>query len=103
MGNKAKLVAQSYYEISGVSGSSTVLDVDRDQNVFTLLKNTYTADGMRHISLNELEQHINTYKLIKSAKTDNQAILKGLYLDGFNGVNCVKNAPYLFFDIDIEV
>lgn len=97
-----KTVAQTYYEISDVQHKQVQTCIDYSDKVFTYLENAYTSKNMEFISVKDLEQFINKYNNVQGGKTNDRCILKGLFKDGFNGVNCFKNSPYLFFDIDVK-
>ena len=102
MSDELKLVAQTYFEVSDVKHQPITEPLDYSKDVFTYLKNKYTADEMRPISLNTLEQLINDYSNAKGGKEADRCMLKGLFKDGYTSVDCVENVPYLFFDIDVK-
>lgn len=102
MGNGKKPVAQTYFEVTDIKHNRVKTSLDYSDNVFTYLKNAYTADKMRPISINDFGQLINEYSNAKGGKYNDRCLLKGLYKNGFNGADCIKGVPYLFFDIDVK-
>ena len=102
MGNGIKPVAQTYIEVSNVKHKTVNAFLDYSNEVFTYLKNAYTADNMKPLSLKDFEQLINEYSNAKGGKQNDKCLLKGLFKNGYNGENCVKPVPYLFFDIDVK-
>jgi len=95
-------IVQTYYEFSEVKHKEVNTSLDYTDNVFTYLKSMKYAKGMELISLKVLEQLINKYSNADGGKLKDRCLLKGLYKNDFNGVDCIKNAGYLFFDIDVK-
>jgi len=95
-------IAQTYYKFSKVKHREVNASLDYTDNVFTYLESMKYAKGMQLISLEVLEQLINNYSNADGGKLKDRCLLKGLYKDNFNGVDCFKNVPYLFFDIDVK-
>lgn len=102
MGNGVKPIAQTYFKVSNIKHRQVKTSLDYSRDVFTYLKNAYTANGMYSISVNDLGQLVNEYKNDAGGKVNDRCLLKGLYKDGYSGVNCIANVPYLFFDIDVK-
>src|SRR5690554_3327081 len=102
MSNGTTPIVQTYYEISEVKHKEVGSSLDYSDEVFTYLKSMKSAKGMELISLDKLEQLINKYSNADGSKLKDRCLLKGLYKDNFNGADCYKNVPYLFFDIDVK-
>lgn len=102
MENGIKAVPVFDYIFSTVKHRAVNAKLDYSSNSLTYLKNAFTSDDMKMISINDLERLVNEYKNAKSGKQSNRCLLKGLYKDGYSGANCYQNSPYLFFDIDVE-
>lgn len=102
MSNGITPIVQTYYEISEVKHKEVSSSLDYSEEVFTYLKSMQSAKGMELISLDKLEQLINKYSNADGGKLKDRCLLKGLYKDNFNGADCYKNVPYLFFDIDVK-
>ena len=95
-------IVQTYYKFSNLKHREVNTSLDYTNNVFTHLESMEHAKGMQLISLEYLEQLINKYSNADGGKLKDRCLLKGLYKDYFNGANCYKNVPYLFFDIDVK-
>lgn len=102
MGSYKNVVAQTYIEISDLKHKETKQVLDYNKKGFTYLKNQFSDEVLTSVSINEIEQLLNTYKNAESGKHNNRCLLKGLYRNGYNGSDCYQNAPYLFFDIDVK-
>jgi hypothetical protein len=102
MSNGKTPIVQTYYDFTDVKHRTVNSRLSYSDEVFTYLKSMRYAKGMELISLDKLEQLINKYSNAEGGKLKDRCLLKGLYKDGFDGVNCYKNVPYLFFDIDIK-
>lgn len=94
--------AKTYYEITNVNHSIVEAKPDYSEKAFTMLSNTFTADGMYSISTEELEVLINSYENNEKGKKYDNCVLKGLYDGYYSGADCYKNAPYLFYDVDVK-
>jgi len=95
-------IAQTYYKFSNVKSKAVNTSLDYTNKAFTYLKSMRYATGMELISVNDLGQLINNYSNANGGKLKDRCLLKGLYENNFNGVDCIKNGPYLFFDIDVK-
>lgn len=103
MGDKVKKpIALTYYDVSNVKHTEVKKPLDYSINVFQLYKNQLSGNDNQPISLNDLGQLINKYRNDPRGKDYNKCLLKGLYKDWYKGENCIKGAPYLFFDIDVK-
>lgn len=129
MGNEQKAVAQTYFEITDLKHTPVTQKIDYSKACFTYLTSGYVTTknkkkigyndlgelivlnrfGQKEnidqqgkkISLQQLKRLINTYEP-EAKSISNTGLLKGLYQHGFNTENIIKNAPYLFFDIDVS-
>src|SRR5690554_2948811 len=102
MSNGTTPIVQTYYEISEVKHKEVGSSLDYSDEVFTYLKSMHYAKGMELISLDKLEQLINKYSNADGGKLKDRCLLKGLYENDYNGKDCIKNVPYLFFDVDVK-
>lgn len=102
MSNGITPIVQTYYEFSEVKHREVNSRLSYSDEVFTYLKSFRYAKGMELISLGSFEQLINKYSNADGGKLKDHCLLKGLYKDNFNGADCYKNVPYLFFDIDVK-
>lgn len=98
--SESNINAQTYYEIKRLCFKTSHTTPDYTKNVFTYLKNEFTADVLEPINLIRLEQEIKECKA--KTKQGNRCLLKGLYKDGFDGKDCYQSAGFLFFDIDVK-
>ena len=102
MSKRQTPIVQTYYEFSDVKHREVNTSLDYTDNVFMYLQSMRYAKGMQAISLKVLEQLINNYSNADGGKEEDRCLLKGLYKDNYNGVDCYKNVPYLFYDIDVK-
>lgn len=98
---KIKPVVQTYFEVSNVKHRKAVNPLTFSEKFFYLLKNIFTKQG-QPVSLKEVEQLLNHYENNPKGKDFDKCLLKGLYSGGYNTENCIKSAPFLFFDIDVK-
>ena len=104
-----KVVAQTTFTAE-VKHKKQKFDFDINKDCFVEIKANYsdkqyhkTNGVLFHYSLKALQERLNNFKgKTGLKKSDNPAILKGIYKGGTKGEYCTETAPFMFFDIDVK-
>lgn len=101
MGDTTKNVVAQINTIIKVDHTGRKSKIDFTRVGFSYYKNQYTDYDVRYCSLEDIEQLIRDYDF-EGKRGDDACFLKGIFEGGYDGEHITKNAPYLFFDIDVK-
>ncbi len=77
---------------------------DHEKHYFMMVNpfDSTEAGNLSKLSFTALKVILNVYLNTTGKKTDNPAILKGLFKGGNAGMHCIKSVPFLWWDIDCK-